>query len=66
MSFVRFVVGPTGPRCEAVGTRHRQTVTRSIPLRAAMSLVAAGVPSVVRRTAPVTGQVTGQLAGARA
>jgi hypothetical protein len=49
IDFVRIILGEGTPRCEAVGISHRRTVTRLIPLRSAMALVRAGVPSVVRR-----------------
>ncbi|MEO7442933.1 MAG: hypothetical protein ABIW46_05300 [Acidimicrobiales bacterium] len=55
VSFVRIVLGPAGPRYEAVGTRHRLTVSRPIPMRSALALVGAGVPSVVRRAVVVQG-----------
>lgn len=49
IGFVRIILGEGTLRCEAVGISHRQAVTRLIPLRSAMALVRAGVPSVVRR-----------------
>jgi len=49
VSFVRILVGPEGPRAQAVGIAHRRAVACPLPLRAALALVRAGVPSVVRR-----------------
>lgn len=49
VSWVRIVVGPDGPRCDVVGTGHRRTHIRRVPLHTATALMAAGVPGVVRR-----------------
>ena len=49
VNWVRIVVEPTGARCQVVGIAHRRPVARTVPLRTAAALVAAGVPRVVHR-----------------
>ncbi|MFP5376350.1 MAG: hypothetical protein ACLGIO_06155 [Acidimicrobiia bacterium] len=48
VSWVRIVVGPERTTCEVAGMAHRRPVLRTVPLRTATALLAAGVPGVVR------------------
>ncbi|HVM01469.1 MAG TPA: hypothetical protein VM263_02270 [Acidimicrobiales bacterium] len=48
VSWVRIVVGPGRTTCEVAGMAHRRPVLRTVPLRTATALLAAGVPGVVR------------------
>lgn len=52
VSWVRIVVGRSGVRCEVAGVVHRRPVVRPVPLRSALALSLAGVPTVVRRPDP--------------
>ena len=54
VSWVRIVLGRGEPRCQVAGVAHRRPVVRTLPLRTAAALVAAGVPAFVRssHTAP--------------
>lgn len=51
IDWVRIVVSPAGTSCQAVGVADRLPVDRPITLRTATSLVAGGVPVVVRSEA---------------
>lgn len=46
--WVRIVLRPGGASCEVAGLAHRRPVARTVPLRTATALLAAGVPGVVR------------------
>ena len=48
VNWVRIVVRPGGTSCQVAGLAHRGPVLRSVPLRTATALLAAGVPGVVR------------------
>ncbi|MGH9282160.1 MAG: hypothetical protein ACRD0S_04415 [Acidimicrobiales bacterium] len=45
--WVRITMSPSGPRCQVAGMAHRRPVVRSVPLRTATALLAAGVPGWV-------------------
>ena len=45
--WVRITVGSSGPVCMVAGQAHRRPVVRSVPLRTATALLAAGVPGWV-------------------
>ena len=45
--WVRITMGASGPRCRVAGIAHRRPVVRTVPLRTATALLAAGVPGWV-------------------
>jgi hypothetical protein len=49
ISWVRVLVGAGSPRCAVGGIAHRRPVVRSVPLRTATALIAAGVPGRVHQ-----------------
>lgn len=51
MCWVRIVLRDDGAQCQVGGVAHRRPVVRSVSLATARSLVASGVPSVIRRHA---------------
>ena len=67
VNWVRIVLRPGGASCEVAGLAHRRPVLRTVPLRTATALLAAGVPGVVRSEggAPVPVPETRRLAGDR-
>lgn len=50
VSWVSIVMSADEPRCHVAGVAHRRPVVRTLPLRTAAALVAAGVPAFVRST----------------
>ncbi|MGH9178592.1 MAG: hypothetical protein ACRD0N_08575 [Acidimicrobiales bacterium] len=52
--WVRITVGPSGPVCLVAGQAHRRPVVRSVPLRTATALLAAGVPGWVQGAGATT------------
>jgi hypothetical protein len=67
VSWVRIVLRPGGASCEVAGVGHRRPVLRTVPLRTATALLAAGVPGVVRSEggAPALAPEARPLAGDR-
>ncbi|HEX2065060.1 MAG TPA: hypothetical protein VHE80_11635 [Acidimicrobiales bacterium] len=51
--WVRIVLGDDGAECQVAGIAHRRPVVRSVSLATARSLVASGVPSVIRHATSV-------------
>ena len=48
VNWVRILVQEQGTRCQVAGIAHRRPVLRTVPLRTATALMAAGVPGWVR------------------
>lgn len=48
VNWVRILVHDDGTRCQVAGIAHRRPVLRTVPLRTATALMAAGVPGWVR------------------
>ena len=48
VNWVRVLIHDRGTRCQVAGIAHRRPVLRTVPLRTAAALMAAGVPGWVR------------------
>ena len=46
VQWVRIMADRTGTRYEVVGVGHRRPIVRTVPVRTAAALIAAGVPAV--------------------
>lgn len=58
VNWVLIVMDDDVPRCQVAGVGHRIPVRRTVPLRTAVALIAAGTPYTVRR-----GGATSEVAG---
>ena len=60
VNWVRILVHDGGTRCQVAGIGHRRPVVRTVPLRTATALMAAGVPGWTR---PAPGVATRTASG---